>query len=217
MVDARLDYRGNCWHDEYEELKMAFVNRKLVCAIFVSSQMHTSSSLRSGPVLFPDPETKINWISLLFCSQAEICVRCVISYLLPVDGRHFLFPIYPDTRQYSHLSLRVARPRKLYYNRQNFVVIVYGSWGTRHFIFYFRFMAAISIYDTSKHRTVFPLVSPCCTTLTTGVGNSLLSYKQVRYLTLHILVIPCRLVRTAWKNSNPFRRYRECSVCSPRG
>ena len=71
----------------YEKLNMAAVNRKLMYAVLDSSQIHTSSSLRSSLVLLPDPENMdiAVGISLLSCIQADICV---ISHLLPVDGRH---------------------------------------------------------------------------------------------------------------------------------
>ena len=38
------------------ELKVACVDRKLIRAIFNSSQIHSSSSLRSSLVFLPDPE-----------------------------------------------------------------------------------------------------------------------------------------------------------------
>ena len=99
----------------HEELKMAAIYRKLICAIFDSSQIHTTNCLCTSPVLLPDPKNMgiAVGMSLLSCIEAEICI---ISYLLPVDGCHLRFPTYPDVGQYSHLSLRVARPRKLGYS-----------------------------------------------------------------------------------------------------
>ena len=85
----------------YEDLKLVAVDRKLIWAIFDSSQIYTSSSLLSSQVVLPDPENMVIAVglSLLSCiRQAEICV---ISYLLPVDSRH----------------LRVGRPQKCRYSR----------------------------------------------------------------------------------------------------
>ena len=69
------------------ELKMASVNRKVICAIFDSLLIHTSESLRSSLVIVPDPENigLAVGILLLLCKQADICV---MSYLFPVTGRH---------------------------------------------------------------------------------------------------------------------------------
>ena len=69
------------------DLKMASVNRKLICAIFDSLQIHTLGSLRSGIALLPDPENKglAVGISLLSCMEAEIYV---MSFQFPVFGRH---------------------------------------------------------------------------------------------------------------------------------
>ena len=51
------------------ELNMASVNCKLICAIFDSSQIHASSSLRSSLVVLPDPKTWVysrwNFISIV--------------------------------------------------------------------------------------------------------------------------------------------------------
>ena len=67
------------------ELKMASVNWKLVCAIFDSSQIHTSGSLRSSLIGQLNPENMgiAVGIPLLLCIEADIYV---ISFLLPVNG-----------------------------------------------------------------------------------------------------------------------------------
>ena len=74
-----------------EELNMGFVNRKLKYAIFHSSQIHTSSSLRSISVCVARPGNHENmgWavrISLLSCLEAEIYI---MSFVLPINGRVF--------------------------------------------------------------------------------------------------------------------------------
>ena len=56
-----------------------------------------------------------------------IMLRYVLSYLLPVNGRHFRFPTYQDVGQYSHQSFRVTRPRKHGYSRWNSVVVKYTN------------------------------------------------------------------------------------------
>ena len=48
-------------------------------------------------------------LSLLSCREADIYV---ISFLLPVNGRHLWFPTYPDVGQSFHLSSHVAFVRK---------------------------------------------------------------------------------------------------------
>ena len=47
-------------------------------------------------------------ISLLSCIEAELYV---ISFPLPVNGSHLLFPTYPDIWQSLHLSPRAASVR----------------------------------------------------------------------------------------------------------
>ena len=79
-------------------LKMASVNRKLICTIFDSQQIHASSSLRSSLALLPDPEnmgTAVG-ISWLWCIEAELYV---MSFLPPVNGRQLLCTIHSYIRQ----------------------------------------------------------------------------------------------------------------------
>ena len=60
----------------YEKLKMASANRKLMRALFDSSQRQTSSGLHSSIVLLPNRENMgIIAVGILFLSrvQAEIC------------------------------------------------------------------------------------------------------------------------------------------------
>ena len=65
----------------YEQIKMASVDRKLMYAIFDSSQIHTSSSLCSSLVLLPYPENLdiAFGISLLSSIETEIVryFRCI--------------------------------------------------------------------------------------------------------------------------------------------
>ena len=70
-----------------EELKMTSVNRKLIYAILDSSQIHTSSSLRSSLVLLLDPENIgiAVGVSLLSSVLAEVYD---ITYVLAVNGGH---------------------------------------------------------------------------------------------------------------------------------
>jgi len=67
-------------------------------AIFDLSPIRTSDILRSTSVVLSDLENIgiAVGISLLSCMEAEIYV---ISYLLPVNGSHFLFLSYPHIWQ----------------------------------------------------------------------------------------------------------------------
>ena len=64
-----------------EELNMASVNRKKMYAIFDSSQIHTSSNLRSSLVSFPDPDNM--GIALEF--------RCYLLYTVRNTILHMYF------------------------------------------------------------------------------------------------------------------------------
>ena len=84
------------------ESKISSVNRKLTCAILDSSQIHTSSSLRSSLVVLPDSKNMgiAVEIVLLSCMRAEIYVIPVIPYLLPVMAAIFDF-------HYTQTSVRI--------------------------------------------------------------------------------------------------------------
>ena len=64
---------------------MAAVNWQSICAIFDSSQIHTSGSLCSSLVLLPDPENMsiAVGIVLLSCIEAEIYVVIFTSGYWP--------------------------------------------------------------------------------------------------------------------------------------
>jgi len=61
------------------------------------------------------------------CIRAEICV---ISYLLPVNGRHRWFTTYPNTEQHHYFLLRVL----WHWKRWNCVAIMYYSCDTCNYI-----------------------------------------------------------------------------------
>jgi len=99
-------------------------------------------------------------ISLLSCVPAEVHV---ISYALPVTGRHLWFLTHNDTRQCLDKSSRVARPRKHRYRKWNFVAIMCTSWATRYFVCTsgysrpfkcFRFPVRHYDYRLNSHRIV---------------------------------------------------------------
>ena len=77
------------------ELKMAFVNRKLICAIFDFLQIHTLGNLSSSPVLLTDPENMGIAVgtSLLWCRQGKP------SYALC----HFYFRFQAAIIDFSHI------------------------------------------------------------------------------------------------------------------
>ena len=70
-----------------------------------------SDSILASLSVLHDPENMgiALEISLLSYVEAEIYV---ISFLLPVNGRHLRFPTYPVVGQSLHLSSRVAFVRK---------------------------------------------------------------------------------------------------------
>ena len=74
---------------------------QLMAAIFDFPLIRTLGSLPSSLVVLPDRENMgiAVGISLLSRIRAEIYV---ISYLLPVNGRHRGFPTYPDVGKYFH-------------------------------------------------------------------------------------------------------------------
>ena len=71
-----------------------------MAAIFDLRHTQTSDSLLTSLFVLLDPENiGIAFeISLLSCIEVEIYV---ISFLLPVNGRHLRFPTYSDVGQYS--------------------------------------------------------------------------------------------------------------------
>ena len=72
-----------------------------MASLFDFPLIRSLGSLRSSLVVVPDAEniSIAVGISLLSRIRAEIYV---ISYLLPVIGRHRGFPTYPDVGKYFH-------------------------------------------------------------------------------------------------------------------
>ena len=70
------------------ELQMTSVNWEVICVIFIFLQIHASGSLYSSLVLLPDSENMglVVVISLLSCTQAEMCVISTSEL-----GRHLDF------------------------------------------------------------------------------------------------------------------------------
>jgi hypothetical protein len=84
-----------------QELQMVSGYLKLICAIFDSSRIHTSMSLRGSLLLLPDRENRIIAIgmSLLSCIEAELHD---MLFPLTVNGRHLRFSTYTYVGHYCH-------------------------------------------------------------------------------------------------------------------
>ena len=100
---TRLDYCGNC----------------STCGLIVNYRWRLLTESLYAPYLIPNKSTRRAvsavyslfllpdsvGMSFLLCKQAEIYV---MSFLLPVTGRHLPFTTRPYTGQYSHLPFRVV-------------------------------------------------------------------------------------------------------------
>jgi len=85
-------------------------------------------------------------ISLLSCIRAEIYV---MSYPLPVNGRHLRFTTYPDIGLHSQLFIPVVWSRKHGRSRWNFVAIMFTSWDIRNILS----TSGHLLYDIPRQRT----------------------------------------------------------------
>ena len=68
------------------ELKMAFVNWKLLCAIFYSIQIHASGSLRNSLIMWPDPEN----MGIAVGISSYVVYKLRLRYF-QFEGRNFEF------------------------------------------------------------------------------------------------------------------------------
>ena len=93
-----------------------------------STRRAVSAEVYTCLYMLPDPENMSTAIgnSLLSCIKTDEIYA--LSFILPVNGRHLWFSLYPHIGQYCHLSLRVARPRKHGYSRWNCVPMLSTSW-----------------------------------------------------------------------------------------
>jgi len=98
-------------------------------------------------------------ISLLSRVQAEIYV---ISYPLPVLGRHRWFFTHPDKRQYLDQSSRVARYRKHRYSRWNCIANTCACWDLRYFLYTSGSRQQSLITHPPQQTAVFALFQSCC-------------------------------------------------------
>ena len=82
------------WRNDIRRITSLFlVYFRLLAAIFDFRHIQTSDSILTSFSVLPDPENMglAVGISLLSCLRAEIYV---LSFLLPVIGRHLRFPTY---------------------------------------------------------------------------------------------------------------------------
>ena len=106
---------------------MVSVNRKLICTIIDSSQIHTASSLRSSLVVLPNSKNMgiAVEMSLLSCIQAEMYA---IPYLRPVMAANFDSSQIHKSGSFAQRSRRVARLQNMAINNcWKFVAISPGS------------------------------------------------------------------------------------------
>ena len=127
---------------------------RLQATIFDFRHTQTSDSILTRLSLLRNSENMgiTVEISLLSCIKAEIYV---MSFLLPVNGRHLWFQTHPDVGQYCHWFFRVAWPCKTWLCCWNFVAIMYISWDTSNYII----SAAILDSDFRFHVAVL-LIAP---------------------------------------------------------
>ena len=104
-----------------------------------------------------------------------------MSYLLPVNGSHLQFLVYPHIGQCPWSSSRVAWPQKHVYGRWNSDAIAYTSWHERYFLYQLRLTAAVFDF---WHTQIVDSVCSCPVVLLSfdnmGIANgiSLLSCIQ---------------------------------------
>jgi len=79
---------------------------QLMAAIFALRHTRTEDNIPSSLYLLSEPGNMgiAVGISLLSCKRAEIYV---ISYALPINGRHLCFMTYPDIKKHHYFSLRI--------------------------------------------------------------------------------------------------------------
>ena len=95
-----------------------------MAAIGKFSIIRTSGSDRGSLVVLPDLKNISAGLSKSTCTQADIHV---ISYQLPVNSRHLGFPSYLNIGQSPQQLSFIAQPHKHWYDRWNFVAILYTS------------------------------------------------------------------------------------------
>jgi len=103
-------------------------------------------------------------ISLPSCIRAQIYV---ISYPLPVNGRHLCFTTFPDMGQHSQLFIPVVWPRKHGCSRTNFVAIMFTSWDKRNCLSTSGQWPPSLLYEIPKHWTESLFFTVCFMALKT--------------------------------------------------